>query len=53
MITCMWNLTFRYLYDRLVENEHLYMFEFIERSLISEPGTAGASVDEWVVALTN
>ena len=49
----MWNLIFTYLYDRLVENEHLYIFGFIESSLILQPGAANASVDEWVVAPAN
>ena len=51
MITCMWNLFFRYLYDRLVENEHLHMFAFVEPSLISQPGNV--SVDECAGSLAN
>ena len=49
----MWNLIFRYLYDKLMEKEHLHMFGFVEPSLISQPGAVGASFDEWVVALAN
>ena len=51
MITCMWNLFFRYLYDRLVEKEHLHIFAFVEPSLIWQP--SGASVDEHAVSLAN
>ena len=50
-MTCMWNLIFRYLYDRLVEKEHEHMFEFVEPSSISQPDSA--SVDERVVSLAN
>ena len=53
MITCMWNLIFRYLYDRLVANEHLHMFGFVEPSLISQLGATNARVDEQAIALTN
>ena len=53
MITWMWNLIFRYLDDRLMENEHSHMFGFMEPSLISQPGDVGASVDERAVALAN
>ena len=49
----MWNFIFRYLYDMLVEKEHLHMFGFMESSLICQPGVVGASVDERVVALAN
>ena len=45
--------SFRYLYDRLVANEHLHMFGFMEPSLISQPSAASASFDEQVVALAN
>ena len=34
-------------------NEHLHVFGFVELSLISQPGTTGASVDERAVALAN
>ena len=49
----MWNFIFRYLYDRLVANDHLLMFGFVEPSLISQPGAASASIDKLAVALAN
>ena len=49
----MWNLIFRYLYDKLVANEHLHMFGFMEPSLISQPVAANASVDERAAVLAN
>ena len=36
-----------------MKKEHLHMFGFVEPSLISQPGVAGASVDEQLVALAN
>ena len=53
MITCMWNLIFRYLYNMLMEKEHLHMFAFVEPSLILYLGAASASIDEQVIALAN
>ena len=44
---------FRYLYDKLVENEHLHIFRFVKSSLISQPGATDANVDKRVVALAN
>ena len=49
----MWILIFRYLYDRLMEKEHLHMFGFVEPSLISQLDAASASVDEQAIALAN
>ena len=46
-------LIFRYLYDRLMTNEHLHMFGFIEPSLMLQPIASGASVNEQIVTLAN
>ena len=51
MITCMWNLIFRYLYDKLMEKEHLHLFESMEPSLISQAATV--VIDDQAVALAN
>ena len=49
----MLNLIYRYLYDRLMANELLHIFGFVEPSLILKPIAPSASVDEWGVALAN
>ena len=41
------------MYDRLVANEHLHMFGFVESSLISQQSATNASVDEQTITLAD
>ena len=49
----MLNFIFKYLYDKLVANEHLHMFGFMKPSLILQPIIVGASGNKQGVALAN